>query len=266
VLRLFPDEVGVFLAPGKVVLARSRSGGWKSRAVAEKVLTVEPESEGDWTAALAALEAELGDEAWRRTRVRVIVANEWVRYELLPWSVELGKESERLAHARYLLTATYGDVVEQWTVALSSAAPGVSRLVSAMPTALIDAVKHAMIAPALELVSVQPQLVAAYNVWRHRLPRAAAWFATIDESSLVAMHVRDGHCDRVRSVRISDDWAVELRRIQTMGRLAQSRPAEGPQRLRAVAGDQADGVEWLEAESQPSSMFARLAALQEALA
>ena len=225
---------------------------------------------GDWTAALEALDSALDADTWHRARVRVIVANQWVHYESLPWSIELAKDAERLAHARYLLEATYGDAAEQWTVALSEAVPGAPRLVSAMPTSLVEELDRIMQRHALRLVSLQPQLVAAFNLWRRRLPSSAAWFATIDQSSLVAMHIRDGRCDRVRAVRISDNWALELERIQTMGRLAQSRPAEGPmfvdapQRMRSLATDRMGSVQWLEVEPNRSSMFARLAGLREA--
>ena len=268
-LRLFPDELGILLSPSRVLLVRTRSSGWKTRTIAEHSAAVD-QGAGDWTAALEVLASELRADTWRKTRVRVIVANQWVHYELLPWSIDLSKEAERLAHARFLLEATYGDAAEQWTVALSDAVPGAPRLVSAIPTDLIEELHQLLQRHALRLVSLQPQLVAAFNLWRRCLPSSAAWFATIDQSSLVAMHIRDGRCDRVRAVRISDNWALELGRIQTMGRLAQSRPAEGPvfvdapQRMRALATDRMGPVQWLEVEPSRGSMFARLAGLREA--
>jgi len=269
VLPLFPDELGILLGPSKILLVKTRTSGWKSRTLAEQALVVDNPS-GDWAASLEALDAELASDTWRRARARVIVANQWLHYELLPWSIELRKESERLAHARYLLESTYGDAAEQWTVALSEAVPGVPRLVSAIPTALVDQLKHTLDRHTLKLASLQPQLVAAFNHWRSRIPSAAAWFATIDDRSLVAMHVRDGRCDRVRAVRISDNWALELQRIQTMGRLAQTRPAEGPvfvdapERMRTLAGDSVGVVEWLKNERSAGGVFARLASLREA--
>jgi hypothetical protein len=269
VLRLFPDEVGIFIAPSKVLLVKTRRG-LKPDCVAEQSIRVEAGAAGDWDAALAVLRGELEQTAWHTARARVVVANHWVRYEVLPWSVELAKESERLAHARYLLSATYGDIVEQWTVALSEAAPGAPRLVSAIPSALLADLTNAVTAHGLKLLSLQPQLVVAYNLWRHRFPRPAAWFASIDDSSLVAMHMSNGHCDRVRSVRISDDWVVELQRIQTMGRLAQGRPAEGPVFVdaplcvRQLAGSDNASVEWLKNEARPQDTLGRLAALREA--
>jgi hypothetical protein len=269
VLRPSRDEVGIFIGPSKVLLVKMR-GRLKPRCVAEQVIRIDAGNPGDSALALDALTHELSHDVWHNSRVRIVVSDLWVHYDVLPWSIELSREAERLAHARFLLAATYGEVAEQWAVALSAAAPGASRLISAMPQALLADLKGIGALHGLKVVSVQPQLVVAYKLWRHRLPRSAAWIATIDESSLVAMHLRDGRCDRVRAVRISDDWASELQRIQTMGRLAQSRPAEGPifvdapLCIRAHAGQEHAAVNWLEGSSQPNGTLAQLAAMREA--
>jgi hypothetical protein len=268
VLRLFRDEVGVYLAPSLVLLVRS-AGGSSSKPLAEQSIEVEPATAGDWAAALGALNAEIAQPTWRGANVRIVVSDHWVRHDVLPWSVELAKESERLAHARYLLTSTYGDVVDEWNISLSEALPRAPRLVSAMPTKLVEEIVRIASAHELKLRSIQPHVVVAYNLWRHRVPRAAAWFTTIDEDYLVALHISDGHCDRVRSVRISDDWTVELKRIQTMGRLVQSRPAEGPvlvdapRSVRARSTDRDESVVWLEHEAAQVGALAKLAALRE---
>jgi hypothetical protein len=272
VLRPFPDEVGIFVGPNKVLLVRARRG-WRPKTLAERAITVDATESSDWSLALDALRRELEQPTWRDARARVVVSNHWAHYDVLPWSVELAKESERREHARYLLAATYGDVVDDWTVALSRAAPGAARLVCGLPRNLLDDLDDAITAHGLKLVSVQPHLVAAYNLSRHRMPRSSAWwFTTIDERSLVAMHLSEGHCDRVRAVRISDDWGLELQRIQTLGRLAQDRPAEGPifvdapQGLRNMAGARRASVEWLEHDGAASGTIARLAAFREAQA
>jgi hypothetical protein len=268
VLRPFRDDVAIFVAPTYVLLVRSR-GGLKPKPLTERSLRVEPENAGGWTAALAALDVELEQPIWRGANARVVISDHWVRHDVLPWSVELAKDSERLAHARYLLASTYGDVVEQWSVALSDASPRAPRLISAIPAELLSEIKRIAASHDLRLRSIQPNLVVAYNLWRHRLPRAAAWFTTIDEGYLVALHVRDGQCDRVRSVRISDDWTVELGRIQTLGRLGRNRPAEGPvlvdapQSVRTRATDRDAAVVWLRHGVAKGGTLARLAALRE---
>jgi hypothetical protein len=268
VSRLFRDEIGILIGPSRVLLVKIR-GGLRPQSVAEQAVTCKPEASGGYGAALERLAEELTAEPWQKANVRVIVSDQWVRYEMLPWSVELSRDSERLAHARYLLAATYGELADSWTVAIGDGPPGAPRLVTAMPTELLTELQVMTSARGLKLVSVQPHAVVAYNSSRHRLPTEPAWFATMHEGSLVAMHVSEGRCDRVRSVRLSDDWEVELYRIRAMARLAQSRPAEGavfvdaPLHVRILAREGEASVTWLENEQAGVGTLARLATLKE---
>ncbi|MBV8742877.1 MAG: hypothetical protein JOZ12_13905, partial [Sinobacteraceae bacterium] len=60
------------------------------------------------------------------------------------------------------------------------------------------------------------------------------------------------------------DWARELRRLQTFGRLASVNPAEGavyvdaPQAWREMAGDTVQNLHWLEADDSRISTLPRL--------
>jgi hypothetical protein len=268
VSRLFPDEIGILIGPSRILLVKS-CGRLRPQTVAEQALACKPETAGGYKAALELLEVELASEPWRDANLRVVVSDHFVRYEMLPWSVELRRKSERLAHARYLLAATYGEIADAWTVAISDGPPGAPRLVAAMSTEFVTDLEALISARGLKLVSLQPHAVVAYNLSRHRLPKDPAWFAAMDEGSLVAMHVSEGRCDRVRSVRLSDDWEIELHRIRTMARLAQNQPAEGrvfvdaPLHVRMLAREEDTGVTWLDNKQLRASTLARLAAMKE---
>src|SRR2546430_12459555 len=108
----------------------------------------------------------------------------------------------------------------------------------------------------ISLLSLQPQLVSAYEAWRHCLPRANAWFVSVEQGSLAAARLGRHGWDRVHGVRIGADWLRELKRLQTFGRLASNSPEEGqvyvdaPQAWREVAGGTAQaadtgGLQWL---------------------
>jgi hypothetical protein len=268
VSRLFPDEIGVFVGLNKIMLVR-QSGGLKSKPVAEDVVPVHSADPRDWSPALAALATALEAPEWQRANARVVLSDCWAHYELLPFSIELSRDSEQIEHARYLLASTYGDVAEEWSIALSDEVPGAPRLICAVPTELLTELQTLFSVQRLTLLSLQPQMVVAYNLWRQALPKGPAWFATIGEGSLVAMHLREGRCDRVRSVRISANWEVELKRIQTVGRLSQSQPTDGPVfvdaplHVRALAANQPPNVHWLDSEAPAKGTLGRLAALKE---
>ena len=264
---LWRDEIGIFLGPTKVVLARMRRG-IRPKCIAEQGVSVEAVNSGDWQPTLESLRQQVANELWQDANVRVVVSDNWMRYAILPWSIDLTGPEERLSHARLILGKTYGDVADGWSVSLSDNPPRTTTVISAIPTALLEEIQSALSDYKLRMISLQPHLIVAYNTWREKMPKSAAWFASIDEGSLAALHVSDGHCDRVRSVRISDDWSVEMRRMQTMGRLAQGRPEEGrvfvdaPVWLRETTDISNADLEWLQDDSAPQNIADKVSLLK----
>jgi hypothetical protein len=248
---LWRDEVGVWLAPHRVCLVRLKRGLKPVLAAQHEHLLYESGEDG-WQAAVTLLEALLGEDAWGHARIRVVVSDRWVRYAVVPWSEALSSGAERLHYARQLLEGTYGDAVSDWEVRIGDELPYLTRVACAMPPTLLAAIRNACARSGIQLSSVQPQLVAAYNSWCHRLPPSGAWFVTVDHGSLAAARLGREGWDRVHSVRIGAEWTRELRRLQTFGRLASSSAGEGqvyvdaPHAWRAVARAAAGDLNWLE--------------------
>jgi hypothetical protein len=248
---LWRDEIGVYLAPHKLALTRL-GRGVRPRAVREAGWQNPVSGNTHWAAPLAALDAKLADPAWQGAIVRLVLADHWVRYAIVPHSAAISGEAERMIQARHVLAGIYGDVVSQWSVTLGDTRPGLPAVACAVPAALLEDLQLLLARYKLPLKSMQPQLVAAYNHWRGRLPDGGAWFVTLEQGTLAAARLVKGAWDRVHCVRIGADWAVELRRLQTFGRLASSSAQEGnvyvdaPAGLREAAGASGAGLTWLE--------------------
>ncbi len=260
---LWRDEVGIYLAPRRVCLVRIRRG--MRPTLAAKVDQADPGAPAGWDGALAMLDREMLEPTWSNARVRVVIADQWVRYTVVPWSDALGSAGERMAYARELMSGVFGAEMSEWTVSLSEAPPGASRLASAMPTALLQSLRDSAARHGQNLSSVQPQLIAAYNSWRHMLPAAAtAWFVTVEEGSLAALRMCGDGIDRVHAVRIGLDWARELKRLQTFGRLASASPNDGrvyvdlPATLQALRPETSSDLEWLEEPNPPLTTLHQL--------
>jgi len=260
---LWRDEIGAHLSPRRLCMVRMKRGV-KPTLGAEHEQEFDPRQLTDWTGALEALDGLLAQPEWRGAPLRVVVADSWVRYTIVPWVAELSSTEERVAHARQLLAGMYGDAVSDWEVRLSETPPESPRVACTMPVALLEGLRTICARQQVKLVSLQPQLVAAYDGWRHRLPSAGAWFVTVDEGTLAAARIGRTGWDRVYSVRIGADWARELKRLQTFGRLASASPNEGqvfvdaPESWRAVAGAAAQDLQWLEEDSAPLTTLQRL--------
>jgi hypothetical protein len=260
---LWRDEIGAFLAPHKLSLTRL-ARGVRPKTVGTAGWINEVPGDMHWSAALSALDGLLGKKDWQGALLRLVVSDHWVRYAMVPYAASLSGAAERLTHAHHVLTGIYGEVVSEWTVTLADGRPGIAQLACAMPNALVEDLRNVMARHEVQLVSLQPQLVSAYNHWRDRLPDGDAWFVTIEQGSLAAARLARGGWDRVHSVRIGANWPVELRRLQTFGRLASAKGGEGrvyvdaPAALRIAAGESGPELVWLEESTAGESTVGRL--------
>jgi hypothetical protein len=248
---LWRDEIAIYLAPRKLALVR-RARGLKPRVVAATELALPVGTVGDIGPVFARLADVLTEATWHGAAARVVVADHsWARYGIVPWSATHLDASGRLAHARYVLGGTYGEAVADWDVTLADTPPGHSCVACAMPAMLRGALEDTLAPARLALVSLQPQLIVAFNVWRHRLPADDTWFVSVDDGSLSAVHLSNGAWDRVHMARLSSDWSVELERLQAFGRLTRAAGArnrmfvDAPAWMRRGAAASA-GIEWLE--------------------
>jgi hypothetical protein len=243
--------------------------GVKPAPDAERELRIEGAKHDAWGAPLEALAGMLAQAPWSGARTRVVLADHWARYAIVPWVAELKGAQERLAHGRQLLAELYGETVAGWELRMSDAPPQATRVICAIPGELIEGVRGACRAHGGALVSLQPQLVAAYEAWRPTLPGSNAWFVSVEQGSLAAARLGPRGWDRVHGVRIGSDWMRELKRLQTFGRLASNSPQEGrvyvdaPHAWREVAAGsaklgEASGLQWLEEPTGPMTTLQRL--------
>lgn len=260
---LWRDEVGIYLAQRRVCLVRMKRG--IRATLAREIYHADAAAAPGWEGALTLLEQQMNEGHWSDARLRIVLADQWARYSVVPWIDALSSNAERLAHARELMSGTFGAEMSDWTVSLSESPPGSSRLASAVPTALLQALRDSALRHRQKLVAVQPQLIAAYNSWRHVLPAAdAAWFVTVEEGSLAALRMCGEGIDRVHAVRIGLDWARELKRLQTFGRLASASPTDGrvyvdlPAALRTLRPEGSADLEWLDEPNPPLTTLHQL--------
>ncbi len=248
---LWRDEVAIYLAPRKLALMR-RARGLEPRVVAATELTVLAGTAADSGPVLARLAEVLAETTWHGAAARVVVGDHaWARYGIVPWPGSRLDAAGRLTHARCVLGDTYGEAVADWTVTLADTPPGHSYVACAMPPTLRSALEDTIAPARLTLVSLQPRLIVAFNAWRHRLPADGAWFVSVDDGSLSAVHLRRGAWDRVHMARLGPDWGVELERLQAFGRVTRSDGALGRMFVDAPAwmrrgADAGAGIEWLE--------------------
>ena len=190
------------------------------------------------------LREQLAQPGWTNANVRVVVADQWVRYMIVPWEPGLNDDAERMAHARHLLAQAYGDM-EDWTLtsercACGAEPPGDWRYPRVCSRDW--SVNSRRVAAA----SFRPSHVSSRRSTRRRRDcrQAACWFVAVDDGSLAAAHVTPQGWDRVHAIRIGNDWNTELQAaaiVRADGRRTRERGA-GIRRCACLAA--ARGERW----------------------
>lgn len=247
-LPLWRDEIGIHLSPTLVVLTRLKRGVRPQR-IGHEIVQVEGDALG-FESALQVLGRLLEDVRWQGANARVVVADSWARYAIVPWADRLSS-SERQAHAWHVMEQAYGDMRADWRLAVADAGQGGPRLACSIPMLLHDTVFEACRRARLRVRSLQPQLVVAYNCASGEIGSKAGWFVSLASGTLAAAQFGPRGWSQVRALRIGSDWSAELQRLRRFGRLTAQNAddarvfVDAPVWLQHLIGSGIEGLEIL---------------------
>jgi hypothetical protein len=198
---LWRNHLRISLAPDRLVLRANKS---RTSTVAVQALA----SGVEWRAPLEAIPGVLA--TYRNHDVSIVLADQFVRYVLLPWSAALKSEAQWLALARHRLAAVHGAAAADWEVKITETAAQGPRLACAVDRALVEAITALFTAARARLVSVQPFLVAAFNRIRRAIGTGSCWLVVEEPGRLTVAFIRRGVWLAVRSRRADRGWRAQL--------------------------------------------------------
>jgi hypothetical protein len=175
------------------------------------VTPVQPPAMGDWRNAMSALESVLA--AHRGVEANIVLADQFVRYALLPHNAALKTSAEWLALARHRFTALHGVRAQDWEVKLTETAPEGARLACAVERDLITALAERCVASGVRLLSVQPFLVAAFNRIRSTVGNGSCWIVVEELGRLTLALIQRGAWLAIRARRSDARWRDALPEI-----------------------------------------------------
>lgn len=132
----------------------------------EAITLARDEAAPAWRAAIDSLPGILSSHA--ATEANIVLADQFCRYALLPWSDTLKTHAQWMALARHRFCAIHGPVANDWEIKFAETAPAGPRLACAVDAGLVDALAERFSGGSVHLVSVLPFLVTAFNQIRHR--------------------------------------------------------------------------------------------------
>jgi hypothetical protein len=146
-------------------------------------------------------------------QLNVVLADSFVKYMLLPFNPALKSDEQWLALARHRLATVYGAQASEWEVKLTATAPQGARLACAIERTLIASLAEMSVAAHVDLVSVQPFLVAGFNQISSLAGAAACWLVVEEPGRLTLAYLQRGAWIAVRSRRVDERWRMVLPEI-----------------------------------------------------
>lgn len=164
--RLADHYIAVLTPTGASIIRRHRGINGNcdlkaDQAVADTVASSEQPAGA--LAAVDALEALLAHPQIGSGHLSIVVSNHFVRYQLVPWSDDVGTPEELNAYARICFEQVYGGEAVGWQVQVAPERAGSARLAAAIPLTLLDRLRAVVAPTRLRLRAVQPYLMAAFN-------------------------------------------------------------------------------------------------------
>jgi hypothetical protein len=207
---LWRDQLRIALSPERVVAVRL-TGGLRQRLAAKEILSC-GDGTAHWKSALGAMsQAVSSRDAWQRADATVVLSNHFVRYQLLPWSDEIGSDAELAAYARQSFGQVHGEAAKAWVVSVNEPRRGQPTLACAMDRALLDGLDQSFAASKSRLVSVQPYLASAFNGLRAFVTEESAWFVVVENGKLLLSLALNGAWQLVAARKVAaESWAEEL--------------------------------------------------------
>jgi hypothetical protein len=198
---LWRNSLRISLSAERLVLRANRSR--------TSTLAVRPVPNGaQWSGALEALPGVLAN--FRSHEVSIVLADQFVRYALLPWNAALKSEAQWHALAHHRLAAVHGAAAAEWDVKLTETGPSGPRLACAVDRALIEALTALFRSADARLAAVQPFLVAAFNRMRRRIGEGSCWLVVEEPGRLTLAFIQRGVWAAVRSRRADRAWRAAL--------------------------------------------------------
>lgn len=212
------NELDIVLCPERIALLHSERKltlrGYRNDIHAERNIQCETAADAEmpWHNAIKTLGVTLPSLVQRKMSVNVTLSNHFMRYLLVPWFDNMSDEDE-LVFARHCFREMYGSAADSWSVRISPGKPGVAALASAVDTSLLEELHGLLEGMSLDIKSIQPHLMVAFNGCRARLEGRSAWIAFLEPGNLCLAALQKGQLVWIRKLRIGDAWQEELSAI-----------------------------------------------------
>ncbi len=204
-LHLRRDQLKIGIARDQIELVRLT--GWlKPRLVARCIETIatnvaNDDSGGSKYAALLARLSEIsGQEKWQNVDVTILLSSEMARYLSFPKHADIRQAEELKTFAQHQFVQIYGEVANSWAIKVSVCKTGES-IASAAEPSFLDGLREIFSGKQQKLISIQPALMASFNLHKKELQNKDCWFVFSENGYFTYALIGDGQWKYVQTRR-----------------------------------------------------------------
>lgn len=211
-LNIMTDELNVCIRPSSLVIRRFKGVASKTHCIEQqKIMLKKAVDHRDVEVAFLAkvLHSTLSQPRWQAKTAKIVLANSFVRYAVLPWNPVIKTDEEKQGYLQHLFVSLYGDVVKSWSKATSPAGFGQSAVASAIPTPLVQIIDEVFASLPIQLVSIEPYLMSVMNeatsMIKAQQLQDLCWLTVISDGRLCLGLMADGQWLWLKNVQQESD-------------------------------------------------------------
>lgn len=184
--------------------------------------SVEPLAELHWQDAIEQLGRMLSSDKFAHSHLNIILSSDFVRYMILPPHESVQNLKEKAAFARAAFQENYGAVVNDWQVTVDDARPDLNAVAVGVDQALIAGLKQIAQTNKVNLVRVQPYLMAAYNRIITQYNQSSCYLVVIEKSRLLFAAVQGAAWVQIRNLPLENNWIQQIEHLLVREAIASS--------------------------------------------
>ncbi len=217
--RLLPSLFSLFtgarlhlaLSAEGIAIVQQSSGFKKQLIKQQYVSNNQAKNSANWQSILNQLDDSLSQlKPAKNTLVTVVLSSDFVRYLILPVQQIAMNFAEKTAYVQAAYREIYGVAADGWHIKCHDGAPHQSTLAVATDSQLIEALNQLMAKHQLNLHSVQPYLMTAFNGLMPQLAQKNGYLAVLENTKLLLIQLQNGACQQLRTIACHDDWQLDL--------------------------------------------------------
>lgn len=228
------NQLAVWLHPKQVAILQLAT--LKKNIDNKQYASVEPLAALHWQDAIEQLGRMLSSDKFSGNHLNIMLSSDFVRYMILPPHESVQNLHEKSAFARAAFQENYGAVVNDWQVTVDDARPDLNAVAVGVDQALIAALNQIAQTNKVNLISVQPYLMTAYNRIITQHNQSSCYWAVIEKSRLLFAAVQDAAWVQIRNLPLEDNWSQQLEHLMAREAIASSHQI--PKRVNVYAPGQ----------------------------